>query len=223
MKRTGIKKLTLEQVREKQAKKRELMKTKPQNAPGRKKVRKAIRIGGATKNKTYPHSLKPSNKGKALPSWLKAIPESQSHGSGTYQKRLWKLTSDYVRIRDFYAYGCCVATGKRFDRWQDSHAGHLKPYSKCNALFKFDIRNIHAQHGNSNKWGNYDTFKDFEQVVRNRGYDFDTFLEENRQAEGASLRDTEVLEEIKKRLILMKDLPEKPDYFDRAYTLLTGK
>lgn len=220
MKRSFFKTPTLEEVREKQAEKRELMKMKPQNALGRKKVRKAIRIGEATKNKISPYRLKPSNKKKTLPSFLKAIPESQAHGSGTFQKRLWKITSDYVRIRDFYAYGVCVATGKRFERWQDSHAGHLKPYSRCNALFKFDTRNIHAQHGNSNKWGNYDTFKDFEKVVRNRGYDFDTFLEENRQAEGASLRDSEVLEEIKKRLLLMKELPEKPDYFERAYSLL---
>ena len=158
---------------------------------------------------------------QSLPNWLKAIPESQSHGSGTYQKRLWKLTSDYVRIRDFYAYGCCVATGKRFETWKESHAGHLKPYTKCNALFKFDTRNIHAQHGNSNKWGNFDTFRDFEKVVRNRGYDFDAFERENNKANGASLRDPEVLEEIKKRLILMKDLPEKPEYFERAFELFT--
>lgn len=200
--------------------KRSAFKTKPQNALERKKPLKATKIGKTPKLYGEVANFKKSAKKKTLPDFLRAIPESQSHGSGTYQKRLWKITSDYVRIRDFYAYGCCVATGKRFERWQDSHAGHLKPYSRCNALFKFDIRNIHAQHGNSNKWGNYDTFKDFETVVRNRGYDFDTFLEENRQAEGASLRDPEVLEEIKKRLILMKDLPEKPDYFERAYSLL---
>lgn len=211
MKRSEFSKPTLEQVKEKQAVKRAkylLVPMKP------RKYALGTKITATGQNlPKKPHA-------KTLPAFLKAIPESQSHGSGTFQKRLWRLTSDYVRIRDFYAYGCCVATGKRFDRWQDSHAGHLKPYSTCNALFKFDIRNIHAQHGNSNKWGNFDTFRDFEKVVKNRGYDFDAFERENRTAQGQSLRDSEVLEEIKKRLILMQDLPEKPDYFERATALL---
>lgn len=159
-------------------------------------------------------------KSPVLPSWLKAIPESQSHGAGTYQKRLWRVTSDYVRIRDWYKYKVCAATGIRFDHWKESHAGHLKPYSNCNALYKFDVRNIHMQHGNSNKWGNFDTFKDFEKVVRNRGYDFDAFERENRKAIGSRLYDSDVEEQIKKTLRLMKKLPEQPSYFDRAYSLL---
>lgn len=211
MKRGNWRQQPLSEKLEKQAKKRERLLSKP------KKLR---RTPLAKRAKTQNLPSKPH--ARVLPPFLKAIPESQSHGSGTFQKRLWRLTSDYVRIRDFYAYGCCVATGKKFETWKESHAGHLKPYTKCNALFKFDIRNIHAQHGNSNKWGNYDTFKDFEKVVRNRGYDFDLFEKENRDAQGSSLRDSEVLEEIKKRLILMKDLPEKPDYFDRATSILNG-
>jgi 5-methylcytosine-specific restriction endonuclease McrA len=154
-----------------------------------------------------------------LPSWLKAIPESQAHGSGTYQKRLWKLTSDYVRIRDWHLYKVCSATGKRIESWQDGQAGHLKPYSKCNALFKFDLRNIHMQSASSNKWGNFDTFRDYEKVVRNRRYDFDAFERENNKANGASLRDSEVLNAAEKLLTLMKDLPEQPEYFERAYIL----
>lgn len=211
MKRSGFRQQSLEEIKEKQAVKRSkylLVPMKPRKT--------ALR----TKTSVAGQNLPKKAHAKALPNWLRAIPESQSHGSGTFQKRLWKITSDYVRIRDFYAYGCCVATGKRFEHWNESHAGHLKPYSTCNGLFKFDIRNIHAQHGNSNKWGNFDTFRDFEKVVRNRGYDFDLFEKENRDAQGSSLRDSEVLEEIKKRLILMKDLPEKPEYFERAYSLL---
>jgi len=211
VKNSGFRQQSLEEVKAKQAVKRAkylLVPMKPRKYALSSKTTATGKKSGK------------NNKGKSLPNWLKAIPESQSHGSGTFQKRLWRLTSDYVRIRDFYAYGCCVATGKRFETWKESHAGHLKPYSTCNALFKFDIRNIHAQHGNSNKWGNFDTFRDFEKVVRNRGYDFDAFERQNRQAQGASLRDSEVLEEIKKRLILMKKLPEKPEYFERALALL---
>jgi len=152
--------------------------------------------------------------------WIKAIPESQAHGSGTFQKRLWKLTSDYVRIRDFYTYKVCAATGKTFEHWKDSHAGHLKPYSTCNALFKFDVRNIHMQHGNSNKWGNFDTFRDFEKVVRNRGYDFDKFERENQKAQGSRLYDSDVVEQMKKVLKLMAKLPEQPDYHERVSNLI---
>lgn len=154
-----------------------------------------------------------------IPKWLKAIPESKAHGSGTYQQRYWKLTSDYVRIRDWHEYGVCTATGKRLESWKEGHAGHLKPYSTCNALFKFDLRNIHLQHGNSNKFGNFDTFRDFEKEVKRRGYDWDLFEKENQQASGSRLYDSEVIEKTAELLELMKDLPEQPDYFERAYTL----
>lgn len=159
---------------------------------------------------------------KAVPKWIKAIPASKSHGSGTYQKRLWKLTSDFVRIRDFYQYGVCAVTGKRFETWRgtECHAGHLKPYSTCNGLFKFDIRNIHAQHGNSNKFGNYDDFRNFEAEVKRRGYDWDQFEKENNQNHGCRLYDSEVIEQIEKMLTLMGELPEQPDYYERAISLL---
>lgn len=159
-------------------------------------------------------------KGKSIPNWIRAIPESQAHGSGTYQKRLWKIVSDYVRIRDWYEYKVCAATGARIEHWSYGQAGHLKPYSKCNALFKFDVRNIHMQSSSSNKWGNWETFKEYETVVRNRGYDFDAFVKENEQARGASLRDGEVIEHIKKMLIRMEQLPEKPAYFERVVSLM---
>lgn len=155
-----------------------------------------------------------------IPNWIKAIPESQSHGSGTYQKRLWKLVSDYVRIRDFYKYGYCAATGTHFERWKDSQAGHLKPYTNCNCLYKFDVRNIHAQHGNSNKFGNYDTFRDMEKEVKRRGYDWDAFEKENNAENGCRLYDSDVVEKMKDVLELMAELPESPYYFVRSYTLL---
>lgn len=154
-----------------------------------------------------------------LEAWIKAIPESQSHGSGTYQKRLWRLVSDYVRIRDWYRHKVCTATGKPILDWRDGQAGHLKPYSNCNALYKFDIRNIHLQSASSNKWGNRDTWKDYEETVRARGFDIDGFERENRQAQGSSLRDSEVKEEIRRMLGLMGNLPIKPEYFERAYHL----
>ena len=89
--------------------------------------------------------------------WIKAVPQSPSHGSGTLQKRLWRLTSDFTRIRDWYKYnGRCVATGKRIERWQDGDAGHFRPYSICRGIFKFDERNIFLQSKRSNGFGEYD-------------------------------------------------------------------
>ena len=157
-----------------------------------------------------------------VPAWIKAIPESKAHGAGTYQKRLWKLTSDYVRIRDFHKYGCCAATGKQFETWKGPacQAGHLKPYSTCNGLFKFDVRNIHAQHGNSNKFGNYDDFRNFEKEVKRRGYDWDQFERENNLNNGCRLYDSDVIEAIKHLLNEMSKLPEQPEYYERAVNLL---
>lgn len=164
--------------------------------------------------------LRASKPRKTLPSWLKAIPESQAHGSGTCQKRLWRVVSDYVRIRDWHAHKVCVATGTRINHWTEGQAGHLKPYSNCNALYKFDVRNIHMQSASSNKWGNRDTWKEYEKVVRARGYDIDAFERENRKATGASLRDSEVIEQIKRVLKKMERLPEQPTYYKRATMLL---
>lgn len=179
------------------------------------KAKKGFKRPTATKKRS-------ASKNKALEAWIKAIPENKSHGAGTYQKRLWRLVADYVKIRDFHKYGYCAATGKKFESWQGSavHAGHLKPYSNCNALFKFDARNIHAQDGYSNKYGNYDDFRNFEAEVKRRGYDWDLFEYENNQAIGTPLRDKEV--EIQMLVILgkIKELPEQPDYFERVKMLL---
>ena len=157
-----------------------------------------------------------------VPKWVKSIPESSAHGSGTYQKRLWKLTSDYVRIRDFYKYGCCVATQERFDEWKSPNvqAGHLKNYSTCNGLYKFDVRNIHAQSSRSNRFPTYDDHINFRKEVERRGYDWDLFEKENNANNGCRLYDSEVIEQMKVVLNMMKDLPEQPEYYERAVMLL---
>ena len=213
MRNSTFKKLTYEEA---VAKKAEAQK----RALERKKERDATKPKKATKKRTAVKKSANKKKSRSLPTWLKAIPESKAHGAGTYQKRLWRLTSDYVRIRDWYEYGVCAATGVSFEHWSKAHAGHLKPYSNCNGLYKFDVRNIHMQHGYSNKHGNYDTFRDFEKVVVNRGYDFKKFERENQKAAGCSLRDNEVEEAIKFLLKKMKKLPEQPAYFERSYSLL---
>lgn len=208
MKRTGIRRPTYEEALAKARQKALKARENPRQPKPRKPIKKRAQRQIGTKKK----------KSEGVPSWIRAIPEG-SHGSGTYQKRLWKLVSDYVRIRDWYKYGTCAATGKRIEHWSEGHGGHLKPYTGCYGLFKFDVRNIHLQHGNSNKFGNFDTFRDMEKEVRRRGYDFDAFERENEQARGCSLRNPEVVEEMERVLTLMQDLPERPQYFERVMML----
>ena len=202
----GDRKLTAFHTKKKKPLKRSSFKSKP---------KKATKRGVAPKKPVQRIST-------PLVAWIKAIPASKAHGSGTYQQRLWKLTSDFVRIRDFHKYGTCAATGKHFDSWKGTNiqAGHLKPYSTCNGLYKFDVRNIHAQDGYNNKFGNYDDFRNFEQEVKRRGYDWDQFEKESNDNNGCRLYDSEVIERIEIVLTSMKDLPEQPDYYERAIGLL---
>src|SRR6185503_4390177 len=46
---------------------------------------------------------------RGTPAWVKAIPMGK-HGSGHLQKRLWRLKSDFVRIRDWIAFGTFIDT-----------------------------------------------------------------------------------------------------------------
>ena len=217
MKTSGFRKQSAQEIKEKQNKTtaRRIASLKEKQAKAKKlppKPKKpAKRTTGRIKTISTP-----------VPKWIKAIPESSAHGSGTYQKRLWKLTSDYVRIRDFYKYGTCAATGKHFEDWKGTNiqAGHLKPYSTCNGLFKFDVRNIHAQDGYNNKFGNYDDFRNFEKEVRRRGYDWDLFETESNANNGCRMYDSEIIEQIEILLHTMSKLKEQPPYYERAVSLL---
>jgi len=206
LKRSGFRKQSLEEIRVKQAKKRANATKLPKSPKKRTQV----------KNRPIKTISTP------VPDWIKAIPENKSHGSGTYQKRLWKLTSDFVRIRDFHKYGVCAATGKMFESWKGANiqAGHLKPYSTCNGLYKFDVRNIHAQDGYNNKFGNYDDFRNFEKEVKRRGYDWDLFEKESNANNGARLYDSEVIKQMEVVLKMMERLPEQPDYYERVIMLM---
>lgn len=152
------------------------------------------------------------------PKWVKSIPPAQGHGSGDLQKRLWRVVSDYVRIRDFYNYGTCVATGARITDWRNTDAGHYHSYSTCNGMFKFDIWNIHAQSKQSNAWGGQAIGYSFgEELKRRYGETFlDELKEENKKHINEKVDNELVLQEIIDILELMKSLPEQPDYFARV-------
>lgn len=151
--------------------------------------------------------------------WIKAIPISQAHGSGNLQKKLWRLVSDFVRIRDWHKYGYCVATNQRIDHWKEGQAGHYKSYSVCRGMFKFDEENIHMQSAASNGWGGMDIGYSFGEELKRRGYDLDALTRKNNTTE-LKVNDTLVREKMEDIIRKMADLPEQPDYYPRVLELL---
>jgi hypothetical protein len=158
---------------------------------------------------------------KEVPAWIRAVPHgSRDHGSGPLQKKLWRVTSDFVRIRDWHEYGACAATGKRLEHWRNGQAGHFKAWTKCNAIAKFDTRNIHLQGAQSNSWGDFEDWKTFEAELIRRGYDLEQFHRDNLALQGAQLKETDVIAKLEETLTNMGALREQPDYYPRAIKLL---
>lgn len=178
-----------------------------------------IRLTAGSRSKRF------KRKASAIPEWAKAIPESQSHGSGTLQKRLWRLKSDYVRIRDFTAYGGKdVASPRILATWQEGHAGHLKPYSRCNGMFKFNELNIHLQSANTNKWPTRDDWAYYENELKERYGDTIILLIETTNRDCTDrIHSNQVLEEMMRTLRLIGTLEIKPVYYERAVDLLNEK
>lgn len=158
---------------------------------------------------------------KNLPKWVKAIPESQAHGSGTLQKRLWRLVSDYVRIRDFHAYGgVCIATGVKIGHWSQGDAGHWKSYSICRGLFKFDPINIHLQSKTSNGWGGQEIGHAYGENLKKRYYNgiLDVINDANK-LQSLKFSEIQVLDETERIINLMGALKQKPSYYSRVVEL----
>lgn len=156
-----------------------------------------------------------------IPSWVSGIPQSNAHGSTVLQKRLWRLVSDYTRIRDWYLYnGKCVATGEKISSWKYGNAGHFISYSVCNGLFKFDERNIHLQSAKSNAWGGQSIGFSFgEELAKRYGLDYVKELHRiNNEHINEKCTDDVVMIEINRILDLMSDLKVKPDYYDKVNT-----
>lgn len=161
-----------------------------------------------------------------VPKWLKAIPESSAHGSGTYEKRLWRITSDYVRIRDAYKWKYTV-DGKYILNWRETHAGHYISYTLCNNLFKFHPMNIHAQGAKSNLLSSAHEGKMYaDELVRRYGKGYLKKIDKENQSNklyyysSKGVHDDDVITMIKDRLDDFKELEEMPDYVKRAISLL---
>ncbi len=153
-----------------------------------------------------------------LPKWVKSIPPSPSHGTGTLQKRLWRLTSDFVRLRDTYHHkGICVATGKKIGHYKQGDAGHYKPYATCNGMFKFNPINIHLQSKTSNGWGGQEIGHAFgEELKRRYGNHYLERIEDENRATPLKFTTQDLLEAMKFLLEEMGKLPKQPEYYQKA-------
>jgi len=162
-------------------------------------------------------------KAPALPAWLKAIPDpgKTAHGSGTIQRRLWKVTSDFVRIRDWYKWGHFSVTGPKLYSWQSGQAGHYKGYTRCSGIYKFDDRNIHLQDAQSNAWGTAEDGAHFkEELIRRYGADFVAAIDTDNAATPMKITAEQVMEKIRFYLAEMAALPEQPEYYARCVKLM---
>lgn len=149
--------------------------------------------------------------------WITSIPKG-SHGSGDLQKRLWKLVSDYVRIRDWYKYkGQCVATGIYIHHWKDGDAGHFIGWKTCNQIFKFDERNIHLQSPMSNRLGYADVGHNFGERLKQRYGEniLQTLQQDNLKYQGKTFTVSEIKDKMKHIIVLMGDLEEQPEYYHK--------
>lgn len=87
-------------------------------------------------------------------------------------------------------------------------------------MFKFDERNIHLQSARSNSWGGMEIGHNFANNLMSRGTDVEDLRIINRDTP-LKVNDTMVIEKMRYILSKMKDLPEKPKYFDRVMKLLS--
>lgn len=151
-------------------------------------------------------------------SWIKSIPPG-SHGSTPEQKKLWKLVTDYVRIRDFHCYGTCISCNGKFDTWKEAQGGHYISYTKCKGTLKFAYQNCFAQCAfcnsrmNDNKWVGGRIFA--ENIVKRHGYEWLELIETFSKGEPNKIELPQIIYMMKIVIDLTKDLPEQPDYYSK--------
>jgi len=138
-----------------------------------------------------------------------------SHGHGKYQKKLWRVISDTVRIRDWYKYKTCIACGRIISHWKDLQAGHYKAYSVCRGFSRWDTKNIFGECGicNTGFNGNEIGVKFKEGILKRHGQERIDYIDMLSKYPSEKLDDFNVCLLIKEVLKEMKNLPEQPDYY----------
>ena len=138
-----------------------------------------------------------------------------SHGSTPTQKRYWKVTSDFVRIRDFYKYKRCIACGRFANHWSELQGGHYKAWASCRGYSKWDKDNIFGECGicntgfNSNEVGA--NFK--EGIISRHGQERMDYINSLSSYPTEKMEDYIIEDKIIEVLEEMKSLPEQPEYY----------
>jgi hypothetical protein len=169
---------------------------------------------------TLNRSVEPSRGSSA---WLGGIPQG-THGSTIIQRKLWKVTSDFKRISDWYDFGGkCISCNCRVEHWSVLQGGHYRAWSICRGYSKFSFENIFGQCAFCNSAGGRIN-KDTHSVGHNFGmgiverYGLDRLMElENYESKPTAKMDDFIMVEMIKDIIIKMDvLPEKPSYYQNA-------
>lgn len=160
-------------------------------------------------------------KGWQKPSWLGVIPMG-SHGSTPVQKKCWKIVSDFVRIKDYHTYGgyCPGCRQFRFQSYKDGHCGHWKSWGASSGYAKYEIRNLLliCPNCNNNENGQIG-FNIGSELIMRYGPDNPEYIDMmNLTYHGKKMEDMILVGMIELLMAKMKDLPEKPDYWDKLIT-----
>lgn len=150
--------------------------------------------------------------------WINKIPYG-SHGSTPLQKRYWKLTSDYKRIKDFIDYGVCISCPRKFSTWKESQGGHYRAYSKCKGIKKFYEDNVFGQCALCNSQMNDDKFEGgrvfAENIVKRYGQARLDKINTYTLGEPQKIEIPEIIENMKMIVKLMGELEFQPDYYSK--------
>jgi hypothetical protein len=150
------------------------------------------------------------------PKWLGCIPQG-THGSGIIQKKYWKVISDYVRITDWYKYKVCISCGKHIEHWSMGQAGHYRAWSVCRGYSKWDPINIFMQCAYCNNSNDNLVSTNFaKNIVIRYGQDRLDTLENFTNRQTDKLEDHVIVGFIEKVIKDMGDLPEQPEYYQKA-------
>lgn len=153
------------------------------------------------------------------PKWIGGIPQG-SHGSTSIQKKTWKVISDFVRIKDYYNYGgiCPGCMTFKFYSYKDMQAGHWKSWGASNSYAKYEMRNLCGICANCNNNENGQIgFNIGMELIARYGEDNPEYIDEqNNYHRGKKMEDIVLVGIIEMLINRMKDLPEKPDWYNKV-------
>lgn len=169
--------------------------------------------------KRHPGRIRAKKVPKGTDAWIKAIPRGV-HGSGHLQQRLWRLKSDFVRIRDWTQFGTFIDTAVPICNWYDAQAGHWRSFAECRGMFKFHEMNIHAQSPKGNSWPTSTTWENYRKNLTNRyNSQFIDAIDLSNKNWPLKITTELVLKEMERTIRMIEMLSTQPPYWERMMKL----